>query len=65
MLWQLHWQYKDGTTDMRAQRGINSRDEMHAFVKETMKDHPLPNGANWMACNEKSKHFVFTEADEA
>jgi len=66
MLFQLHWQYKDGTTEMRTQRNIDSPDEMKAFVKETQEAHPLPDGAVWMACNEKSKDFVLTiEKSEA
>ncbi|KKL46265.1 hypothetical protein LCGC14_2347270 [marine sediment metagenome] len=57
---QLHWQFKDGTTEMRAQRGLNSLTELKAFVTEVKKDHPLPEGAVWMCCNEDSKHFVMT-----
>ena len=63
MLHQLHWQYKDGNTEMRAQKDINSHDELIAFSKEAQKEHPLPNGAIWMVCNEKSNHFVFTNKD--
>jgi len=61
MLWQLHWQYRDGTSDMRAQREISSHDEMRAFIKEIQEEHSLPDGATWMACNEKSEHFVFAK----
>ena len=57
----MHWQYKNGTTEMKAQREISSHDEMREFVKETQKNHPLPRGAIWMVCNEKSKHFVLME----
>ena len=60
-LFQLHWQYKNGTTEMRAQREINSHKEMKTFLEETQEAHPLPDGAIWMACNKTSKHFVFTE----
>ena len=65
MIWQLHWQYRDNTTDMRAQRDINSNDEMRLFVKETQESQPLPNNALWMACNEKSKHFVGVRKNNA
>lgn len=58
MLVQLHWQHKDGSTDMRAQREIGFYGEMAVFLKETREDHPLPEGATWMACTEESKHFV-------
>lgn len=63
VLYQLHWQYKDGTTDMRAQKEINSQEEMRAFVKEIQEAHPPPDGAVWMACNEKSEHFVLTRKE--
>lgn len=60
MLFQLHWQYKDGTTEMRTQREIGCIDEMLTFAKETQEGHPLPDGAIWMACNDKSEHFALT-----
>ena len=60
MLWQLHWQFRDGadSTDFRAQRDINSNDEMRLFVKEIQESQTLPDNAIWMVCNEKSKHFI-------
>jgi hypothetical protein len=58
MLLQLHWQFKDGTTDMKAQKEIVSNHVLQEFVEETKKSHSLPNKAIWMVCNEKSKHFV-------
>lgn len=58
MLYQLHWKLKDGTTDMRAQSPIYNQAEMNEWKKETAKDWPLPEGAEWLICNEKSKHFV-------
>jgi len=60
MLIQLHWQFENGT-EMKAQREINSNDEMRRFVQETKTSHPLPKGATWVACNEKSKYFMLTE----
>lgn len=57
MLYQLHWQYINGTTEMRAQKEINSLDEARKFIKEIAKNCILPDGAIWMMCNEKSKHF--------
>lgn len=61
MLYQLHWQYKDGKTAMKAQREITSHDEMRKFVEETKEAHPLPEKAVWMACDETSKHFAKTK----
>ena len=64
ILWQLHWQFRDGTTEMRAQRDINSNDEMRLFVKETQESQPLPKNTIWMACNKKSKHFVMKKSED-
>lgn len=63
MLYQLHWQYKDGTTEMKAQREITSHDEMREFIKEIIESRPLPDGIIWMACNEKSEHFVLAKSE--
>lgn len=60
-LWQLHWQYENGTTEMKAQREIHSYDEMRAFVEEIRKAHPLSPEAKWprwMACNGESEHLA-------
>ena len=57
---QLHWQFKDGTTKLQAQRVISCTAEMRSFVRETKKNHAIPENAIWMACNEESEHFVFT-----
>lgn len=56
-LLQLHWQFDD-RTEMRAQREIISQKELKAWVDETKREHPLPKGAQWMLCNEKSEYFV-------
>lgn len=64
MLFQFHWQHRDGTTEMRAQKEISSIDEMTIFVKEIQGRHPLPDKAIWMVCNEKSKHFVFQKENK-
>lgn len=61
MLWQLHFQYRNGTTEIRAQRDVNTHEAMRKFIKETQGSHPLPDKATWMACNEKSKHFAMME----
>jgi len=60
MLYQLHWQFKDGTTEIMAQGSPSDPKEMQEWVRETTKEHPLPEGAKWLMCNEKSKHFVWT-----
>jgi len=61
MLIQLHHQFNTGTTEICAQGDIETISEFQDFVKETQASHPLPAGAKWMACNERSKFFVKTE----
>jgi len=58
-LFQLHWQFKDGTTEIWAQSKIKTIKEMKTWLKEVAERHPLPEGAQWLVCNTKSKHFVW------
>ena len=58
MLYQLHHQSKEETTEMVAQNEINNQDEMLAWQKDVAIRHPLPEGCQWLVCNEKSRHFV-------
>ena len=66
MILQMHWQFRDGTTEMRSQIEItgdhngNERQRLVEFVRDTQKKHPLPDKAIWMLCNELSRHFVVT-----
>jgi len=64
MLWQMCLQFKDGHTEMRVQKDINTIEEMHEFVEETKGLFPeVPEKATgWMCCNENSKHFVWAKA---
>jgi len=62
-LYQLHWQFTDGHTEMRAQAEIGSEDELRTWQREVADRHPLPIGALWMICNEKSRHFVMTSEE--
>lgn len=61
MLHQLHWQYKDGTTEFRTQKDINSHQEMRTWFEDIKESHPLPDNAVWLFVPEKSKHFMLTE----
>ena len=63
--WQLHFQHKDGTSTVRAQKDVNSIDEMQTFIKETKLKHSIPKGDIWMACNEDSRYFSYLEAGES
>ncbi len=56
-LLQIHHQFKDGTTNMCAQREINSHSEVMKFMEDTEISHPLPEDAHYLCCDEKSKHF--------
>jgi hypothetical protein len=60
---QLHWQFKDGHTEMRAQNEfeferyrINKK--YIEWIKGVQKNHPLPEGADWLMVTEKSEHFI-------
>ena len=57
-LLQIHWQFKNNTTEMRAQKEINSYKEMKEWFNDIAGSNPLPEGAIWMFCNEKSNHFL-------
>ena len=63
MLYQLHWQFigvggKTEKTEMRAQKEIKNIVEMKEWQEDVEERNPLPEGAVWMMCGEKSKHFV-------
>jgi len=68
-LFQLHWEFEDGHTDMRSQTcpeellhgNPNStiEKEMRKWTRGVQERHPLPDGARWLMCNEDSKHFVW------
>lgn len=68
MLYQLHWQFND-RTEMRAQtsfgpgKSIEKARDMKAWCDEVVDEHPLPEGAKWMMCNEKSKYFLWAVDD--
>ena len=57
MLWQLHHQFRDGHTEMRGQRDINTHDEMRTFVEEMQQGHPLPENVLWLVCKKGSEYF--------
>lgn len=62
MLWQLHYQFKDGHTEFKSQHEKNmdvSDDEIRAWVDEIIKKYPLPEGAQWVMGNEDWEHFVW------
>ena len=69
MLYQLHWQFRDGKTEMRTQFKISDhlndtskRLQLTQRVEEANKKHPKPDGVEWMLCSEKSEKFVMMAA---
>jgi len=59
-LLQLHHQFSDGSTEMKAQQDVDTS-SVHAFVRKTMENFPLPKGARWLAVEETSPLFVLIE----
>lgn len=58
MLYQIHWQFKNGKTKMCAQNNVESIDEMEEWVKRVEENHVLPEGCVWLMCTMESEHFV-------
>ena len=58
MLVQLHHQFKDGHTEMKAQNDIVTNEQMGSWFKEIRGRHPLPDNAQWLVCTDESEHFV-------
>lgn len=65
MIYQMHWQFRDGSTNFRSQfeisNNLNRSDfqkKMNKFIEDTQKEHPLPDNTLWMICNETSQHFM-------
>jgi hypothetical protein len=64
MLWQIHHQFQDGHTEMIAQHEEMLPEQMRDWQKEIALDWPLPEGAQWLLCNEKSEYFVWITTEE-
>ena len=65
MLFQIHWQLPDGSTQFLMQRDLDpeDRDGFYEFVDDVKEKFPqseAPNGAFYMMCNERSNHFMKT-----
>jgi hypothetical protein len=61
MLQQLHYQFKDGRTQFIAQKKIANHDEFRNWLEDINQNHPLPDGAQLLVCNEDSEYFVWME----
>lgn len=67
MIWQLHHQFKDGTTEFKSQRegwGLDSNEKIQMWIKETADKYPLPKSAKWLMCNEQSEYFMWMKDKE-
>lgn len=60
MLWQMHHQFKDGTTEFMSQREIVEYDPEFVgdWIAHCYDLWPLPKGVVWLLLNEKDSHFV-------
>lgn len=71
MRYQIHHQSKkDGSTEFIAQSDdIVENEEAQKKLREWCLDvgsrNPLPEGYQWLFCNEKSKHFLCTFNEES
>lgn len=58
MLFQLHHQdKKDGSSEMVAQRELESDEDSRRFLRETKVSHPLPEGKRWLMVPKGSPRF--------
>ena len=64
---QLHHEFKDGVktvrTEMIVQYEYTTFEAERKLVAELHISHPLPKGAIWMICNERSEYFAKVEAE--
>jgi hypothetical protein len=60
MLYQLHHQNKVDTskTEFCSQREIHTTEEMGKWVEEVREAFPVPDGFQWLCCNEDSEYFM-------
>jgi len=65
MIWQMHHQYRNGRTEMIAQKDFDesNKPEYHEWVRAIVDKYSLPENAQWLACNEQSEYFVGMEAN--
>ena len=64
MIYQIHHEFKDGTTEMMCQFEVKngfSSDDFRAIMKETREAHPLPGGAQWLLLEESDPRFWVTD----
>lgn len=59
---QLQHQYPDGRREFVSQsEALENNDELRKWIiKEIDQRQPIPKGAQWLVCNEKSEYFMFS-----
>ncbi len=70
-LYQLLWQFPDGCVELKSQMDITEHmaglpvddslataREIYEWEQDVFIRWPLPEGAQWLICNEESEHFV-------
>ena len=67
MRYQMHHQSKkDSSLELIAQsEDLEDKDKIDAWCKEITQNNPLPEGFQWLMCNEKSEHFACTYNEES
>lgn len=60
MLVQLHHEFEDRTTEMVAQKDIETNRDMDEWMADVATRHPLPKGAKWVVHTQESHRFVLT-----
>lgn len=57
---QLHWQNRETKrTEFIAQRDVHGgADEIAAWIEVTAERFPLPEGHEWLVCNQGSPYFM-------
>lgn len=66
MILQLHHQLQDGSYEFRAQSAVFKDamkpqaflDAMWSWVWDVKSRHPLPDGAQWVMCNQDAEMFM-------
>lgn len=59
---QIHHQFpeENNRTEFLSQKNISSNQELREWSDDVKNQHPLPNGARWLWCEEGAEDFVCT-----
>ncbi len=73
-LYQLLWQFPDGRVELKSQMDITEHmaglpvddslataREIYEWEQDVFIRYPLPEGAQWLFCNEESEYFVLCD----